>query len=292
MLHSERPIKRGNIDAALEAGGCAACRRPAALRRFRNADPKLVAIPLAATEPFSGAVARPPNMIDIVSATRLPEAEFWANSALGQSLRRLSFDGRLRPRVSFENRRGLPDVFNSALTAADANDMLVFVHDDVWLEDFFLVNRISEGLRAYDVIGLAGNRRLPKHHVSWNYVDTNLTWDDLANLSGIIAHGLQPFGNIDCMGSVPADCELLDGVFLAANRHTLLAKSVQFDPRFDFHFYDIDFCRTARQQGLRLGTWPISITHQSDGAFGDAHWRKLYEVYAQKWGDEVAALRG
>lgn len=229
-------------------------------------------------------------MIDIVSATRLPEAEFWANSALGQSLRRLSFDGRLRPRVSFENRRGLPDVFNSALTAADANGMLVFVHDDVWLDDFFLFNRISEGLRAYDVIGLAGNRRLPKHHVSWNYIDTHLTWDDLANLSGIIAHGLQPFGHIDCMGSVPADCELLDGVLMAANRHALLEKSVRFDPRFDFHFYDIDFCRTARQQGLRLGTWPIAVTHQSDGAFGDAHWRQLYEVYVQKWGDQAPAL--
>ncbi|MFH0129871.1 glycosyltransferase [Variovorax sp. VaC1] len=224
-------------------------------------------------------------MIDIVSATRLSESAFWADSALGQSLRRLEFDRRLRPRVSFENRRGLSDVFNSAINAADANGMLVFVHDDVWLEDFFLADRISDGLRAYDVIGLAGNRRLPKRHVSWNYIDTDLTWDDLSNLSGIIAHGLQPFGHIDCFGSVPADCELLDGVFLAANRQTLLAKAVQFDPRFDFHFYDIDFCRTARQQGLRLGTWPISITHQSDGAFGGEPWRKLHRVYAQKWGD-------
>ncbi|WP_341888257.1 glycosyltransferase [Variovorax sp. YR752] len=223
-------------------------------------------------------------MIDIVSATRCSEAEFWADSALGQSLQRLQFDGRLRPRVSFENRRGLSEVYNSALTAPDANDMLVFVHDDVWLEDFFLADRVAQGLRAFDVIGLAGNRRQSEQHVSWNYIGTDLVWDDLAHLSGIIAHGQKPFSRIDCFGTVPADCELLDGVFLAANRRTLLAKAVAFDPQFDFHFYDIDFCRTARRQGLRLGTWPISVKHQSGGAFGSAEWARLYPLYAHKWG--------
>ena len=223
-------------------------------------------------------------MIDIVSATRCSEAGFWADSALGQSLRRLNFDGRLRPRVSFENRRGLSEVYNSALMAPDANDMLVFVHDDVWLEDLFLADRVAQGLRAYDVIGLAGNRRQSDQHVSWSYIGTDLVWDDLAHLSGIIAHGPQPFGPVNCFGAVPADCELLGGVLLAVNRRTLLARAVAFDPQFDFHFYDVDFCRTARRQGLRLGTWPISVTHQSGGAFGSAEWTARHERYVRKWG--------
>jgi GT2 family glycosyltransferase len=61
--------------------------------------------------------------------------------------------------------------------------------------------------------------------------------------------------------------------------------NVRFDPRFDFHFYDLDFCRTARQKGLRLGTWPICVTHQGKGAFGTPEWRRNHQAYLTKWGD-------
>jgi len=30
-----------------------------------------------------------------------------------------------------------------------------------------------------------------------------------------------------------------------------------FDPRFQFHFYDLDFCRQAEQRGLKMGTWAL-----------------------------------
>jgi GT2 family glycosyltransferase len=84
---------------------------------------------------------------------------------------------------------------------------------------------------------------------------------------------------------VPADCELLDGVFLAARKSALLGNEVLFDSRFDFHFYDLDFCRSARQRGLRLGTWPICLTHQSKGAFDSERWIEKYHAYIAKWGD-------
>jgi len=76
----------------------------------------------------------------------------------------------------------------------------------------------------------------------------------------------------------------LDGVFLAAKKQVLIKNGVFFDPQFDFHLYDMDFCRNARQHGLRLGTWPICLTHQSGGAFGTAHWRAKYDAYIKKWG--------
>ena len=71
----------------------------------------------------------------------------------------------------------------------------------------------------------------------------------------------------------------------AAKRSTLNGRGVRFDPRFTFHFYDMDFCRSARERGLRLGTWPICLTHQSTGAFGSEGWLKGYESYLAKWGD-------
>jgi GT2 family glycosyltransferase len=110
--------------------------------------------------------------------------------------------------------------------------------------------------------------------------------DDTAHLSGAVAHGRNPFGRVSAYGPVPAECELLDGVFLAAARRSvLLARGVHFDSRFEFHFYDLDFCRSARAAGLRLGTWPICLTHQSTGAYESPAWLDGYNKYLEKWGD-------
>ena len=81
-------------------------------------------------------------MIEIVSATRLPEGEFWNKSALGLSLRRLSFDRRLKPEVFFSNSKGLSEIYNNQIISADEEDILVFVHDDVWVDDFFLGDHV------------------------------------------------------------------------------------------------------------------------------------------------------
>ncbi len=222
-------------------------------------------------------------MIDIISATRLSEQDFWNHSALGISLRRLRLDTRLVPRLSFENRRGLPDIYNAAITAEVGSELLLFVHDDVWLDDYYLCDRVIEGLRAYDVIGVAGNRRRASGQPGWAFLDTRWTWDEKSNLSGAVAHAQGPFAPVSFFGPAPAECELLDGVLLAARKSTLKGSGVLFDPRFEFHFYDMDFCRTARQCNLRLGTWPVCITHQSRGSFGTPEWNEKLRAYLEKW---------
>jgi GT2 family glycosyltransferase len=224
-------------------------------------------------------------MIDIVSATRHSEAAFWSGSALGISLKRLQFDDRLRAQIAFKNHRGLPEIFNSHIAGCSENDQLVFVHDDVWIDDYFLADRVLEGLKVYDVIGVAGNRRRLPGQPAWAFKDTKLTWDEKVFLSGSVGHGTHPFGGVTSFGPVPQDCELLDGVFLAANAANLRKHNIYFDNRFDFHFYDMDFCRTARKGNLRLGTWPICLTHQSRGAFSSPEWRQKHIAYLDKWGE-------
>lgn len=222
-------------------------------------------------------------MINVISATRLSESDFWRTAPLGLSLRRLALDKRLAAEVTFENRRGLPEIYNAHISASGSADILVFVHDDVWFDDHFLPDRLIDGLQRFDVIGVAGNRRRVRLQPAWPFVDARFTWDDKSSLSGAVAHGNHPFGPVTLYGPVPAECELLDGVFLAAKRAALVASEVSFDPRFDFEFYDMDFCRTARQRGLRLGTWPISLTHQSRGAYGSQRWWEMYLSYLRKW---------
>jgi predicted O-linked N-acetylglucosamine transferase (SPINDLY family) len=77
----------------------------------------------------------------------------------------------------------------------------------------------------------------------------------------------------------------LDGVFLAAKAETLQRKGVRFDPRFAFHHYDLDFCCSAIQAGLSLGTWPLQLTHASSGNATGAIWDQSARIYQCKWGE-------
>jgi predicted O-linked N-acetylglucosamine transferase (SPINDLY family)/glycosyltransferase involved in cell wall biosynthesis len=226
--------------------------------------------------------------IKIITATKHAEADFWSKAALGLSLKRhLKMDSRLSVEATFANARGLSELFNQAIARADEDDILVFMHDDVWIDEAKFADAVIAGLKHYDVIGIAGNRRRVANQPSWIFVDADFTWDDKSNLSGSVAHGQSAFSRPEYFGEVPAACELLDGVFIASKKYNL--KQVQFDPQFDFHFYDMDFCRSARKAGLKLGTWLIKLTHQSAGAFDSPQWRAKYELYKNKW--EQAAIK-
>src|SRR5689334_17850884 len=111
---------------------------------------------------------------EIVSATRLTEEEFWRDSALGRSLKRLAVDPRITTSIAFENRRGLPEVYNERILADSKAEILVFIHDDVWIDDYYFPDRLVDGLARFDVVGVAGNRRLTVEHVGWPYVDDSL----------------------------------------------------------------------------------------------------------------------
>lgn len=225
-------------------------------------------------------------MIEFVSATRSTPEAFETSTALGQSLPRLAYNPTIASRITTENTTGLSTLYNRAIDEDNAHDILVFLHDDVFLDDYFIGQRIVEGLKTFDVIGLAGTRRrLPGQH-SWASVDDKNFEFDKKYLSGMLAHR-DPRDEfiVSLYGATPAPCELMDGVFLAARKSKLREAGVRFDERFTFHFYDLDFCRTARNAGLRLGTWPIAVTHMSGGVFGSPAWLAAKAVYFEKWGD-------
>ncbi len=224
--------------------------------------------------------------IHLVSATKLSEADFWQQSALGQSMQQhMAVDARLSLSVAFENRQGLPDIFNRAIAQAAGDEVLVFIHDDVWLDEPFLVDSIVAGLARFDVIGVAGNRRRMARQAAWPFADARFIWDEKSNLSGRVSHGKNAHGQVCSYGPSPAECLLLDGMFMAARSGTLQTSGVRFDSQFDFHFYDLDFCRTASEAHLHLGTWPVALTHQSVGAYGSPGWADKYQMYLDKWQD-------
>lgn len=222
----------------------------------------------------------------IVSATRATPVVFVESTMLGRSFRRLCFDDRLEMHPVFNNSVGLPAVYNRQICEANREKMLLFVHDDVWLDDCFVYERLVQALEIFDVVGVAGNTRRTLRQPSWIHIsESPFVMDALSNLSGIVAHGAQPGGALSRYGVSGRSCVLLDGLFLAVRCGKLLDSGVRFDERFNFHFYDMDFCRSAEKAGLRIGTWPIAVTHSSGAMFGTPTWRSALQVYLEKWGE-------
>ncbi len=222
----------------------------------------------------------------IVVGSRESEDAFFSNTALGRSMTygRGVF-GELR--LFANNKKGLPEIYNEAILECRSDPaLLIFVHDDVHILDYYWCNRVLEGLNTFDVVGVAGNvRRLPRQP-SWVFVDTRWTWDKFEHLSGAVGHGSAfPPSILSVFGAPRQKVKLLDGFLLGCHSEMLLSNNIFFDDRFDFHFYDLDFCRQLEDKGLSCGTWDLSLVHESVGSFGSAQWHRAYESYLEKWGD-------
>lgn len=234
--------------------------------------------------------------IRFVCATRMGRDEFFARAPLGKSLalyRHLLPEGSLQITLASNNKAGLPTVYNSAIEAARKKPaVLIFAHDDIHLCDFYWPHHIVQGLNAFPIIGLAGGtRRVPGQTTWWNAArEVRPNSGTERHLSGIVGHG-KGFPNMEqvsCFGSPGQEVKLLDGLFLAARSTTLIDHDLRFDPRFRFHFYDLDFCRQAEIKQVKMGTWPISVIHESIGNYGPA-WRQACELYLDKYGETSAA---
>lgn len=232
--------------------------------------------------------------IRFVCATRLSAADFETGCALGRSLAlyRSQFGSLFETRIFENNTQGLSSVYNQAIVESHNNPaILAFIHDDVWITDLFWPSRFREALEAFALVGVAGSQRRLPGQLSWGIVrqpDGGIAWDEQRFLSGCVAHGprteapsIQSIGHF---GPARVEVKLLDGVLLIAQSQTLIESGLRFDPRFDFHFYDLDLCRQAEQMGLRMGTWDISLIHCSTGSFQDPRWLAAYQTYIAKWG--------
>ncbi len=221
----------------------------------------------------------------LVTATRRSREEFRRHAALFPSRRRLRAlpRARISSRIAYRNRLGLSAVYNRHLHPRNADKILVFVHDDVSIQDLFFLEKLDLALRTFDVVGVAGNRAPGARNVSWH--------DRRQPLAGCVAHA--PRGAailsrpdevvVSSYGPTPGACRLLDGLLLAVNTERVLRCEARFDERFGFHFYDLDFCRTCAARGLRLGTWPLWVVHESGGALDSPAWREAAALYRSKW---------
>ena len=244
--------------------------------------------------------APPPSKVVVGAVTRLSQSGFASRSFLGHSLR--SIPRSMMPAVTVHTDNtpphgviGLSEAYNRFIEEIPAHEaaqtILVLAHDDVYIHDWFFPRRLEEGLKVFDVVGVAGNQKPDFRHPSWALAfDDQLNpcgWQDRSQLSGAVGHKTPKAPPVSDYGPSPAPCQLLDGLLLAFRVDTIKRAGVRFDPQFQFHAYDLDFCRSCLAAGLRLGTWPIAVTHKSGGAFGSASWKSAARRYLAKWSAET-----
>lgn len=231
----------------------------------------------------------------LVVATRETQNNFFTNTETGKSYTRFrqkyqkpNSPIQLHLILFAQNKRGLSSVYNQAITQIITHDaIVVFLHDDVELCDWWWAERVLEGLQHFDIIGLAGCLKRIPYQPAWHCQIQNgqYCWLPEDNLSLHIAHrhvNNHAAYNIAHMGTTRVAVQLLDGVFLACRTETLRQTGLRFDEQFQFHFYDLDFCRNAEKLGLTMGTWDISVIHDSSGGFNET-WRAMITQYFQKW---------
>ncbi len=170
------------------------------------------------------------------------------------------------------NNTGLPKTYNKYLTkdVLKYHDILLFIHDDVYIDDPRLFEKLYNGAKYYDIIGLAGclNPEITIPSL-WHRMANNKDW------RGYVFHRLsnkEPDKNelpdlirCDSFGPTPSRVSIMDGLFMAVVVQKALDANWIFNESFDFHHYDIASCLDACERGLTLGVMPIHVIHDSLG---------------------------
>lgn len=197
----------------------------------------------------------------IVTCTEAKTNEEFAKKPIYNSLQK-QYDSNTN--VSFyifkDNKRGLSECYNEILQdLKNADKTVLFVHDDVVLDDIFLYEKLTQS--PYSITGLAGAK-------TFNKSADKLAWhlaSDKSDYVGEVAHFHEGKIWTTVFGPTQSRALTIDGLFISCKVKDLLEKELVFDTNFNFHFYDIAFCLRANEKKVSCGVLPIKATHYGIG---------------------------
>lgn len=203
---------------------------------------------------------------------------------MGVTIQRFSHLSFIEAQLFTNNTVGLCQRYNEAIEAAK-NDpaLLVFVHDDVEIVDWYWYMRLGASLDDHHLVGLAGNAYPSPGQTSWAITDTEGTLSDRQSWAGCVARGNGEYmTNWDVFASPNREVKLIDGLFMAAYSKTFHDNDIRFDEQFTFHHYDMDICRQFTAKELSIYVSSISVIHHSQGLMGPS-WKESAQRYLDKW---------
>lgn len=215
----------------------------------------------------------------LVCATQKNEEDFWADTTTGMSVKRhIECKNIDETEIAFSNSKGLCEVYNQFLIEKYKDYIILFVHDDIIIQDINLKLKLNDAIKDFDIVGVAGTSEFGlKSPVVWHN-SPKTKW------SGAVGHPVAEGQlQVNYFGPWPRQCMVLDGLFLAINTEKILESKVKFDEQFKFHFYDLAFCVDAHMAGHTLGTWDIPLTHFSHGDYNNDEWRESENKFIKKY---------
>jgi len=194
------------------------------------------------------------NNYFFVVATQKSQDDFNKNSQIALFLDKVGY--RNKTKVFYENKLGLPELYNRFITENNKDKKIIFVHDDVLIEDLFFEEKLQVAFEKFDIVGLAGSKKCDlSKPAAWHLMS------DKIDHVGEVAHSADKIVWTTCFGPTNDRALVLDGLFLAVNVKRLVETGTKFDERFSFHHYDITFCLKANKNKLKMGVAPIKVTH-------------------------------
>jgi hypothetical protein len=158
--------------------------------------------------------------------------------------------------ILYENKTSLTKIYNSFITKENQDKKIIFVHDDVLIEDVFLFEKLDVAFEKYDIVGLAGAKKCDiTKPPAWHLMS------ERQDHVGEVAHSKDKVYWTTVFGPTDSRALIIDGLFIAVSVKKLLETNTRFDENFDFHHYDITFCLNANKNKLKIGVYPIKVTH-------------------------------
>ncbi len=166
----------------------------------------------------------------------------------------------------------------------DDEDILVFCHADTKILDADFKEKLEYAFKTLPQIGVAGVIGTTQLHETggWWLCDHVLhrghlmQWVD--NEEKNKYHMVRRVGNF-------LDMVAVDGLIMFVRGK--LAKAVKFDEKTyqnSYNFYDLDYCLTALESGMKVAVLDILVEHGSAGAgIYQEDWVKNKEVFLNKW---------
>lgn len=204
----------------------------------------------------------------IVSCTQLAD---YKQTLLYKSLAKLEKNNNLSllDKVQFftQNKKGLSEAYNDALCRTPQNvdkDIMIFVHDDISIDDAGFYSKLEEGHTTYDIIGVAGGLAPKlKSPALWHIMCGGFQG---GNLRGFAGHYLSDSTtSITNFGPSPSRVAMIDGAFMSINVKKVLDAKWKFNENYTFHHYDLSSCLDANKKKLKIGVVPILTYHNSPG---------------------------
>lgn len=210
------------------------------------------------------------NKIIIISCTQKNKEEF-KHTPLGKSIEKQhKLDNIFDSIIFTENKKGMSECYNSGMKEImSSNDkiddiIVIFCHDDLYLLDVFLKEKLEKSFETFDVVGVAGSSSfsLKNERVAWHFSPKE-SW------SGFVEHPYQNGGSeqtyMTYFGPVPKKVAIVDGLFIAVKLKSLIDNDVRFNEIFKFHGYDTAFCLECLKKNLKIGVAGIHTCHLSHG---------------------------